>query len=217
MPKPKTRRPVKRARVAQHVKPAAKPKSKHTGRPTDYDPAKLPDVVKWLEDGKTQAVIAQRVFGVRPEQLSRWKAQHPQLRQAIESGETRYWESACDNVERVAVAAATGRVPKVVKEVRDAEGKLTGEKVIEYHPPATGMTVFLLCNKRPERWQNVQRVEVRHDGEGPRPIVFVVEGQAKRVALDGSAAIVQEGPLGNGHDEPKALEAEGNDTDKVPD
>ena len=206
-----------RATPAHRVKPKPRPKPKHSGPVTKYDPAKLPDVVKWLEDGKTQAVIAQRVFGVRPEQLSRWKAQHPQLRQAIESGETRYWESACDNVERVSVASATGRVPRIVKEVRDADGRLTGEKIVEYHPPAVGMAVFLLCNKRPGKWQNVQRVEVRRDREGPRPIVFVVEGQAKRVALDGSAAIVQEGPSGNGHDEPKMLEADKSETSETED
>jgi hypothetical protein len=104
-------------------------------------------------------------------------------------------------------------VPRIVKEVRDAQGRLTGEKIVEYHPPAVGMAVFLLCNKRPERWQNVQRVEVRHDGEGPRPIVFVVEGGARRVALDGSAAIVREGPSGNGHDKPKALTAESEESE----
>jgi len=197
-----------RATPAQRVKPAAKPKSKHTGRPTDYDPAKLPALVKMLEDGRTQATAAQRIFGVSPEQFCRWKHRHPQLVQAIQQGEQRYWEAAVDNVERVGVAAATGRIPKTVEEKRDAAGNLTGERVIEYHPSSAVDRFFILCNKRPGKWQNVQRVEVRHDGEGPRPIVFVVEGQAKRVALDGSAAIVQEGPSGNGHDEPKMLEAE---------
>ena len=197
---------VKRARPVRGVKPAAKPKSKHTGPETRYNPAKLPEVVNALEAGQTQAAIAQRIFGVRPEQLSRWKQAHPQLTQAIETGVSRYWEAACDNVERVSVASATGRVPRIVKEVRDAEGRLTGEKVIEYHPPAVGMAVFLLCNKRPDKWQNVQRVEVRRDGEGPRPLIFVVErGEALR-PVEGE--IVKALPGGGA----QALEAEKTET-----
>ena len=206
-----------RTTPAQRVKPAAKPKSKHTGRESEYSRAKLPEVVKALAEGKTLAAVAERIFHVWPQRISEWKAKHPELAEAIETGVSRYWEAACDNVERVSVASATGRVPRIVKEVRDADGRLTGEKIVEYHPPAVGMAVFLLCNKRPGKWQNVQRVEVRRDGEGPRPIVFVVEGQAKRVALDGSAAIVQEGPSGNGHDEPKALEAEKSETPETED
>jgi len=199
MRKTKTRRPVK---------PTVKPKSKHTGRPTDYDPAKLPALVKMLEDGRTQATAAQRIFGVAPQTFSLWKSRFPELREAIQQGEQRYWEQAVDNVERVGVAAATGRIPKTVEEKRDAAGNLTGERVIEYHPSSAVDRFFILCNKRPHKWQNVQRVEVRHDGEGPRPIVFVVERGTRRVALDGSAAIVAEGPSGNGRDGPKALEAE---------
>ena len=206
-----------RARPAHRVKPTVKPKSKHTGRLTNYDPAKLPALVKMLEDGRTQATAAQRIFGVSPEQFCRWKHRHPQLVQAIQQGEQRYWEAAVDNVERVGVAAATGRIPKTVEEKRDAAGNLTGERVIEYHPSSAVDRFFILCNKRPGKWQNVQRVEVRHDGEGPRPIVFVVEGQAKRVALDGSAAIVQEEPPGNGYDEPKMLEADKSETSETED
>jgi len=161
-----------------------------------------------LEDGRTQATAAQRIFGVAPQTFSLWKSRFPELREAIQQGEQRYWEQAVDNVERVGVAAATGRIPKTVEEKRDAAGNLTGERVIEYHPSSAVDRFFILCNKRPHKWQNVQRVEVRHDGEGPRPIVFVVERGTRRVALDGSAAIVAEGPSGNGRDGPKALEAE---------
>ena len=207
----------RRARPAQRVKPPTKPKSKHTGKETDYDRAKLPEVVNALAGGQTLAAVAERIFHVWPQRISEWKAKHPELAEAIETGVSRYWEAACDNVERVSVASATGRVPRIVKEVRDAQGRLTGEKVIEYHPPAVGMAVFLLCNKRPQKWQNVQRVEVNRTGEGPRPIVFVVEGQAKGIALDGSAAIVREGASGNGHDGPKALEAEKSETSETED
>jgi len=62
----------------------------------------------------------------------------------------------------------------------------------------------------------MERMQITDDS-GPRPIVFVVEGGARRVALDGSAAIVQEGPSGNGHDEPKALEAEKSETPETED
>lgn len=214
-------KPRRRARPKPRVKPAAKPKSKHTGRPTDYDPAKLPEVVKWLEDGKTQGTIAQRVCGVTPDTFQAWKKRYPALTAAIKIGLDRYWESACDATERVMVAAANGRVPKTVNEVRDAAGKLTGERVVEYHPPSVAAGVLVLCNQRPPEpgrrgWQNVQRVEVRRDGEGPRPVVFVVAGApvVKGVALDPAGAIVQELPGGNGHDGPKALEAETSNTEE---
>lgn len=188
-------KPPRRARPKPRVKPTTKPKPKHIGRPLLYDPSKLLDVVKALEDGQTQATVAKRVFGVTPDQFQEWKKRFPALPVAIETGLRHYWESACDSLERVAVSAAHGRVPKKVIEVRDATGNLTGERIIEYHPPSTGNLVFLLCNKRPGSWQNVQRVEVRRDGEGPRPIVFVVAGApVKSLALDPSGAIVQELP-----------------------
>jgi len=207
-----------RATPAQRVKPAAKPKSKHTGRPTDYDPAKLPDVVKALEAGQTQAMIAGRIFGVRPEQLSRWKQIHPQLTQAIQQGEQRYWEAAIDNVERVSVAAATGRIPKTVSEIRDKDGKLTGERVIEYQPSSAVDRFFLMCNKRPDQWKNVQRVEIGGERGGPVPLVFAVVGVPnRRVTLDPRGAIVQESPDGNGYDRPKALEADKSETSETED
>jgi hypothetical protein len=203
-------KPQPRTRPARRVKPKRRPESKPTGPESKYDPAKLPLVVKWLEDGKTQGTIAQRLFGITPDHFTEWKHQHPELTSAIETGERRYWEAATDNVERVLVANATGRVPKTVNEVRDAAGHLTGERVVEYHPPSVAAGVFVTCNKRPDKWQNVQRVEVRRDGEGPRPIVFVVAGAptVKELALDPTGAIVQELPGGNGHDGPKALTAE---------
>jgi hypothetical protein len=175
----------------------------------------LPDVVKMLAEGKTLATVAERLFHVWPQRISEWRKLHPELAEAIETGLSRYWESACDNCERVLVASATGRVPKTVNEVRDAAGRLTGERVVEYHPPSVAAGVFVTCNKRPDKWQNVQRVEVRRDGEGPRPIVFVVAGApvVKGLALDPSGAIVQELPGGNGHDGPKALEAEISNTE----
>ena len=202
----KPRKPTHKPR--HHVKPK---NPKRPGRETQYDPALLPELVKALESGQTQATAAQRIFGVRPEQLSRWKHFHPQLTQAIEEGEKRYWESACDNVERVIIASASGRVPKTVEEVRDKDGHLTGERVIEYQPPSVAAGVFALCNKRPEKWQNVQRVEVKRTGEGPRPLVFVIDnggGQDRRVAVGGG--VVEALPESEA---PKALEAETSETE----
>jgi len=207
-----------RTRPARHVKPTVKPKSKHTGRPTDYNPAKLPALVKMLEDGRTQATAAQRIFGVAPQTFSTWKHRFPELCEAIQQGEQRYWEAAIDNVERVSVAAATGRIPKFVTEVRDKDGNLTGERVIEYQPSSAVDRFFLMCNKRPGQWKNVQRVEIGGERGGPVPLVFAVVGVPdKRVALDPSGAIVRESPDGNGHDGPKALEAEKSETSETED
>ena len=202
----KPRKPTHKPR--HHVKPK---NPKRPGRETQYDPALLPELVKALESGQTQATAAQRIFHISPEQFCRWKHKHVQLVQAIEQGEARYWEAACDNVERVIIASASGRVPKTVNEVRDAQGRLTGERVIEYQPPSVAAGVFALCNKRPEKWQNVQRVEVKRTGEGPRPLVFVIDngdGQDRHMAVGGG--VVEALPEG---EVPKAIEAKTSETE----
>jgi len=200
--KPRKRKP------RHHVKPK---NPKRPGRPTDYDPALLPKLVKALESGQTQATAAQRVFGVVPQTFCEWKLKYAELREAVKKGEARYWEAAEDNIERVSVAAAIGRLPKTISEERDANGHLTGERVIEYFPSSAADRFFILCNKRPDKWQNVQRVEVKRTGEGPHPLVFVIDrgdGQDRRVAVGGG--VVEALPESEA---PKALEAETSETE----
>ena len=203
-----------RARVAQPVKPArkVKPVSRRKpgrGRPTKYDPALLPRVYELARQNQPDLIIARHVFGSRRQSLSEWKTLYPALADTIAKGHADYWQATVAEVECALTKTAKGEA------VLEQGVNKDGTTYVRFAQPNVAAQVFILCNRKafdkstnPNGWRNVQRVEVEGEIGGPRPIVFVVEGGTRKVALDGSAAIVQEGPSGNGRDGPKALEAE---------
>ena len=197
---------------ARRTKPASRRKPR-IGRPPKYDPAKLPRVYELATRNQPDIVIARRVFGCCRQVLVEWKTTYPALADTIRRGKAEYWDTAVPEVEDSLVRSAVGKyvIEEGVKTMKDGTTKTY--KV--YAPPVTLAQIFTLCNRKafdkstnPNGWRNVQRVEVEGEIGGPRPIVFVVERGTRKVALDGSAAIVAEGPSGNGRDGPKALEAE---------
>ena len=202
---------------ARKVKPASRPKGK-PGRPPKYDPAKLPQVYELARRNQPDLIIARRIFGCARQVLVGWKSTYSDLRDTISKGHADYWQATVAEVECALTKTAKGEA------VLETGTNKDGTTYVRFAQPNVAAQVFILCNRKAfdksgnvHGWRNVQRVEVEGGSERPRPIVFVVEGQAKGIALDGSAAIVREGASGNGHDGPKALEAEKSETSETED
>jgi len=123
-------------------------------------------------------------WGVSERTLAEWVRRNPlTLGAALKRGQA----SAEAQVATSLLQAAQGRLVKseslepVLDEagrpVRDPE---TGEPVTRVHrtyqPFNVVAAIFYLCNRAPDRWKNVQRVEIEHSGAGPQNLVLIVAG-----------------------------------------
>jgi len=166
----------------QHELPA-RPKSK-TGPDCKYDPRFHPRAAFVLtsEHGFTEDQL-RAVFGLASTTtLWTWKRKYPKLAQAIQDGRDMF--DVC-KVERALTRRAIGydlinrekaRVP-IYDFVEDANGKpkktIVGHEMavvketVQHIAPDVKAIMFILQNRQPDRWKNVQRFEasgtVRHE------------------------------------------------------
>jgi len=113
------------------------------GRPTKYKREEMcAAVARSVHSGATWEAIAQECgAGVRT--VITWAEKHPEFRQAVKEA-----KDAVDRTVEVSLLAAA-----------------RGQKRID-----TTAAIFWLCNRQPDRWRHVQRIE--HTGEGGGPVTI---------------------------------------------
>lgn len=129
------------------------------GRPTDYDPKKMPEQAEKLcVLGATDEEIAD-FFGVSARTIYRWKIEHPEFCQAVKSGK----ENADERVERSLYQKATGYyfVEQESHKLKIDQHKEEIEvvDVEKFATPDTTAAIFWLKNRRKDVWRDKQEVE----------------------------------------------------------
>lgn len=115
---------------------------KKVGRPTKYRPEMCDAVARSVENGATWEAIAVEC-GVAVSQVRIWAEKYPEFQAAVKEAK----DAVDRSVEVSLMQAARGR------------------KRID-----TTAAIFWLCNRRPDRWRHVQRIE--HTGEGGGPVTI---------------------------------------------
>lgn len=129
------------------------------GRPSDYDVAFCEKAFALAADGATDMEIAD-ALEVHVSTYYRWKAEHPEFREATRLGK----ESADDRVEASLYHRAVGYTHDAVRIFMPAGAR---EPIVapyrEHYPPDTAAASLWLRNRRPEKWRD--KVEQFHSGE----------------------------------------------------
>ena len=139
------------------------------GRPTKYAPAFCERAFVLAAQGATDIEIAD-AFGVHIATIFRWRAEHPEFREATVLGK----EAADDRVEASLYHRAIGYSHEAVKIFLPAGA----EKPVlahyrEHYPPDTQAASLWLRNRRPDKWRDKQDFEhTGKDGEAlmPQPV-----------------------------------------------
>lgn len=106
-----------------------------------------------FREGKTDAEIA-KVLGLQRETF-RQVLKYNGLTCTTKKAK----ENADEKVERSLYERACGYSHKAVK-FFSHEGEVIEEKeYIEHYPPDTGAAIFWLCNRQPDKWKNVQKID----------------------------------------------------------
>lgn len=151
------------------------------GRPTDFKPEYVQQVNKLCQLGATDTELAD-FFDVSVRTIYRWKLDHEDFCQAIQSGK----DLADERVVRGMYQRAVGygyveQQAFKLKVSRDVE-KIEVVDVEKHMPPDTQAGSFWLRNRRPKEWQEKTSQQVTADG------TVVVEhrgdlDEARRVAF----------------------------------
>lgn len=118
-----------------------------TGRPTDYDPSIIDEVVPFMSQGYSTTALAGRL-GVARQTIYNWMDEHPEFMDAVKAGQAAgamWWE------ERLRATATTG------------EGNATS-------------AIFGLKNRAPDDWRDRKDVDhTSSDGSMSPPTEIVIK------------------------------------------
>ena len=135
---------------------------KRRGRPSLFKPEYVEQARKLCMLGHTDLEIAQ-FFDVTDRCFYKWKAQYPELVQALNIGK----EVADQRVERSLYERAVGYSYEAVKIFMPANrAKSVYAPFIEHVPPDVAACISWLKNRDPRRWRDVQNVT--HVSRRPR-------------------------------------------------
>lgn len=140
------------------------------GRPTKYRPEFAEQVRPLCEHGFTDQELAD-FFKVNRATLYRWKAAHPEFRDAIRSA----GDVADERVERTLYQRAIGYEIDTVKVFMPAGASAPVYAQLREHVhPDTASMIFWLKNRRKDRWRDKTEQEVTGaDGQPLMPSVNV--------------------------------------------
>lgn len=140
------------------------------GRPTKYDPSMCGLVYRLALLGMTDEEMA-TALEVDISTLYRWKAQHPEFREAILDGGPK---ADAIVAERTFMRACgySHKAEKIFLD-HDAKGraKIIRAEYVEHYPPDTRAATLWLTNRGKGKWRN----RIEHDGEVGIPVKFIVE------------------------------------------
>jgi hypothetical protein len=149
------------------------------GRPTDYEPGFCERAANLCAQGATDFEVAQEL-GCHVSTLYRWKAMHPEFREALKVGK----EASDDRVESSLYHRAVGYSYPAIKIMQN-----NGEPVIvpytEHVPPDVGAATLWLTNRRREDWKQRQSTELSGPNGGPiatRDADFLTDKQLDAIA-----------------------------------
>jgi len=117
------------------------------GRKSSFNEAIRATILRPIEEGKTEAEIAE-VVGVSRTTLTNWKGKHPEFQYAVR--EARQVADAL--VEAALFGRAVGYSHPETK-VFIHEGCPVTEEITKHYPPDTQAAMFWLRNRQPERWK----------------------------------------------------------------
>jgi transposase-like protein len=138
------------------------------GRPSNYDPNYVSEVLKMAERGATDVEIAD-AFDVTVRTLYRWKAEHEDFKQALKIAK----DVADERVERSLYQRALGFEHDTVKIFYNAKtGEVKQVKYREKVAPDTVACIFWLKNRKRAEWRD--RTDTEHTGSDGGPIDLVV-------------------------------------------
>lgn len=137
------------------------------GRPTDYDPAFCEMAANWCAGGATDFEVAQKL-NCHVATLYRWKAAHPEFRDALRVGK----ELADDRVESSLYHRAVGYSFSAVKILQN-NGAPVIVPYIEHVPPGEASIKLWLTNRRRNQWQDKVVQENTGPNGGPQVNVTI--------------------------------------------
>lgn len=144
------------------------------GRPTDYKLSFCKKAQKLCEGGATDVEVAD-CLDISSTTLYRWKAEHPEFREALKAGKA----VADDRVERSLYNRAVGYTFDSTKIFMPAGANEPVYAPFREHvPPDVTAAIFWLKNRQPEQWRDKSQQE--HVGPGGGPIIQRIE----RVIVD---------------------------------
>jgi len=136
--------------------------AKQIGRPTDYRLEFCQRAADLCLHGATDFEVAQE-FDVSVRTLYRWKAEHPEFRQALKVGK----DLSDDRVEASLYHRAVGYSYNAIK-IMQNNGAPVIVPYVEHVPPDPGAMSLWLSNRRREDWKIKQALE--HSGPNGAPI-----------------------------------------------
>jgi len=156
------KKPAENNKKKQIKKPA---NGKHPGgRPSKYNAEYHPKIARYLGQlGKTDKEISAEL-GISEVTLNAWKNDHQEFLKSLKEGK----EHIDDLVENALLKRALGFTYDEVKTVRSDLGAERTETTKKQIVPDVTAQIFWLCNRRSDRWKNVNRVE--HSGPGGSPV-----------------------------------------------
>lgn len=135
------------------------------GRPTKYVPEYDAIVCNYVRENKTMEDIA-KLLEVNVATVYDWQAKIPSFSEAIKRGR----EQLLDKVEYNLYQRANGieftETKKIIEGKQDKDGKFKEgskgrvETVKKYLPPDVGAMCFLLKTQRPDKWKEIQNLNV---------------------------------------------------------
>lgn len=148
----------------------------NAGRPSAYQPEFCGKAANLYISGATDFEVAQEL-GVHPSTLYRWKAEHPEFREAMKLGK----EAADDRVEASLYHRAVGYSYPAVK-IMQNDGAPIIVPYTEHVPPDVGAVNMWLTNRRGDLWRAKQSLE--HTGKDGAPIEFASKAVGALSAAD---------------------------------
>ena len=119
----------------------------------------------WRRDGLTHEQIAHNM-SINPVTLYRYINVYKEIAEALKKGE----ECCTYEVENAMYKSAMGYevTETELTEIKDANGD-TVQKVLRQRkrhvPPSTAAQIFILKNRRSERWKDARTIEAKNDGQ----------------------------------------------------
>lgn len=106
-------------------------------------------------------------FGVAERTINRWKADHPEFRQALKEGKAIADAAVARGLyERAKGFTLTMKVPVKLKVAKDVE-KVELVEIARDVPPDTTAGIYWLKNRRRENWRDTNKIEPPKPAEAP--------------------------------------------------
>lgn len=144
----------------------------------------MPLVEGFASMGLTLEQIADRL-DVATSTLKKWMAEVPEFSDAVKKGR----EMQDEVIEGALYQRAHGYSHKAVKIFLSKEGEPITVEYMEHYPPDTGAAIFLLKNKKPDKYRD--RREYILPNSNPLNVVFQREGDLDQNNMETNADKVE--------------------------